>query len=193
MLPLIIYRIKDKFLNIGQKWDQLAPDQAHAIEFAHTHINPEPLHTPIGTPPPPEFFLARKGDEINHYYRQDTPKEEYKKISAMMAKHSTDIDLVLYRGICPDVYKSMKRNARKKSNCNLFEKGYLSCSLVKGKEKRAIYHLRIFIPAGTHVTYLGNVNGEENVYYEVAVQHSSKLKVISKDNKYINCLLTETI
>ena len=192
MLPLIIYRIKDKFLNIGQKWDQLAPDQAHAIEFAHTHINPEPLHTPIGTPPPPEFFLARKGDEINHYYRQDTPKEEYKKISAMMAKHSTDIDLVLYRGICPDVYKSMKRNARKKSNCNLFEKGYLSCSLVKGKEKRAIYHLRIFIPAGTHVTYLGNVNGEENVYYEVAVQHSSKLKVISKDNKYINCLLTET-
>lgn len=192
MLPLIIYRIKDKFLNIGQKWDQLAPDQAHAIEFAHTHINPEPLHTPIGTPQPPEFFLARKGDEINHYYRQDTPKEEYKKISAMMAKHSTDIDLVLYRGICPDVYKSMKRNARKKSNCNLFEKGYLSCSLVKGKEKRAIYHLRIFIPAGTHVTYLGNVNGEENVYYEVAVQHSSKLKVISKDNKYINCLLTET-
>lgn len=192
MLPLIIYRIKDKFLNIGQKWDQLAPDQAHAIEFAHTHINPEPLHTPIGTPQPPEFFLARKGDEINHYYRQDTPKEKYKKISAMMAKHSTDIDLVLYRGICPDVYKSMKRNARKKSNCNLFEKGYLSCSLVKGKEKRAIYHLRIFIPAGTHVTYLGNVNGEENVYYEVAVQHSSKLKVISKDNKYINCLLTET-
>lgn len=192
MLPLIIYRIKDKFLNIGQKWDQLAPDQAHAIEFAHTHINPKPLHTPIGTPQPPEFFLARKGDEINHYYRQDTPKEEYKKISAMMAKHSTDIDLVLYRGICPDVYKSMKRNARKKSNCNLFEKGYLSCSLVKGKEKRAIYHLRIFIPTGTHVTYLGNVNGEENVYYEVAVQHSSKLKVISKDNKYINCLLTET-
>lgn len=192
MLPLIIYWIKDKFLNIGQKWDQLAPDQAHAIEFAHIHINPEPLHTPTGIPPTPEFFLARKGDEINHYYRQDTPKEEYTSISIMMAQHSTDTDLVLYRGICPDVYKDMKRNARKESNCNLFEKGYLSCSLVKGKEKKAIYYLRIFIPAGTHVTYLGNVNGEENIYYEVAVQHSSKLKVISKDNKYINCLLTET-
>ena len=192
MLPFFIYKIKDKFLHIRQTWDPLAPDQAHAIEFAHTHINPEPARMLPSTKASPEYHLASLGDVINTDYRNNIVTEDYKAIEKMLSHHNTDTDLVLYRGICKDVLKSMIKNARKQANCDLYEKGYLSTSLVKGHQAKATYYLRIYVPAGTNVVYLGNVNYEEKKYYEVAIQHSSKLKIISIDNKYINCLLTET-
>lgn len=203
MLPYIFYRIKEHFLHIGCEWDELAPDINNVIEFAHTHLNSEPSSTTPDNQNSPEFLLARKGADINTDYRNDNIKEEYKAISEMLSMHTTDADLVLYRGVCPDVFKKMKENARNHRNCDLFEKGYLSSSLSKENAYPSIYHLRIYTPAGTHAVYLGNVNGEETKYYEVAVQHSAKLKVISmekfpdlpnspKCNYLINCLLIET-
>ena len=43
MKPLLFYRIKDKLKNTGADWDKLAPTEENAIEFAHEHINPEPV------------------------------------------------------------------------------------------------------------------------------------------------------
>lgn len=197
MLPLIFYRIKERFLKISTKWDQLAPDQNHAIEFAHTHINPEPLHTEIGTSPTPEYLLARTGEDLNTKYRNDNIDENYKNIENMISQHFTDTDIVLYRGICDNVLQSMIKNAKKQTDCDLLELGFLQTSLVKGKEIDATHHLRIYVPAKTNVVYLGNINDEEETFYEVDIQHSAKLKIISADPKklephYINCLLIQT-
>ena len=57
--------------------------------------------------------------------------------------------------------------------------------------KREI-RLRIFVPYGTNVIYLGNVNDEEERYYEVDVQYGAKLKIVSMDKTYINCVLIST-
>ena len=43
MKPLIYYRIKGLFKNIGKEWDKLSPEKEDAIEFAHKFINPEPI------------------------------------------------------------------------------------------------------------------------------------------------------
>ena len=71
---------------------------------------------------------------------------------------------------------------------SLYEKSFLQTSLVKGHESNSQYHLRIQVPAGTQAVYLGNVN-DEQFYYEVDIQHGAKLKIVSIDDEYINCIL----
>ena len=85
----------------------------------------------------------------------------------------------------------MKENAKNMTDCDLYEKGFLATSLVKGHEINSKIKLRIFVPAGTKCVYMGNVN-EEQGFYEVDVMHSSKLKIISMDDEYINCELLAT-
>lgn len=85
----------------------------------------------------------------------------------------------------------MKENANNMTDCDLYEKGFLATSLVKGHEINSKIKLRIFVPAGTKCVYMGNVN-EEQGFYEVDVMHSSKLKIISMDDEYINCELLAT-
>lgn len=77
------------------------------------------------------------------------------------------------------------------TDCDLYEKGFLATSLVKGHEINSKIKLRIYVPAGTKCVYMGNVN-EEQGFYEVDVMHSSKLKIISMDDEYINCELLAT-
>ena len=77
------------------------------------------------------------------------------------------------------------------TDCDLYEKGFLATSLVKGHELNYDIKLRIKVPAGTKCVYMGNVN-EEQDFYEVDVMHGSKLKIISMDDEYINCELLET-
>lgn len=191
MMPIIIYRIKDIFSPVATTWDKLAPTKEQAISFAHTYINQEPERMIDATHYSLEYCLAHSGETINERYRQNRADETDLKIGEMVAKHSTDIDLVLYRGVCDHVYKLMRVNAQDIPDCDLFEKGFLATSLVKGHEINCKTKLRIYVPAGTKCVYQGNVN-EEECYYEVDVMHSAKLKIISIDNEYINCRLLTT-
>lgn len=186
MLPYIIYRIKDIFLHIGAKWDKLAPEEHNAIQFAHEHINQE-----LYSESSPEIYqLAHSGEYINKRRRKGTLVPYDFIISQSVSKNTTDIDLVLYRGVFTEVYKLMKGNAKSR-NCDLYEKGFLATSIVKGHEIGHKIKLRIFVPAGTKCIYTGNINHEQ-LYYEVDIMHDARLKIISIDNEYINCLLLET-
>lgn len=109
----------------------------------------------------------------------------------MVASHTTDTDLVLYRGVCEHVYELMKQNAKNMTDCDLYEKGFLATSLVKNQELNYKIKLRIYVPSGTKCVYMGNVNNEQG-FYEVDIMHSSKLKIISMDHEYINCKLLTT-
>ena len=191
MIPTLFLRIKGKFQNIGANWDKLAPTMEQAIEYAHTHINQEPERMIDAKHYSMEYCLASSGESINERYRQNRQEEIDLKIGDMVAEHTTDTDLVLYRGVYDSVYDLMKENAKNIPNCDLYEKGFLMTSLVKGHEINYKIKLRIYIPAGTKCVYQGNVN-EEQIYYEVDVMHSSKLKIISIDNEYINCRLIAT-
>ena len=185
------YRIKDKFKHIGAGWDELAPDKDEAIEYAHTPIKPEPQRMIDTNHSTREYCLAHSGESVNERFRQDRADNNDLQIADMVALHTTDTDLVLYRGVCDYVYDLMKENAKNLPDCDLYEKGFLATSLVKGHEINSEIKLRIYVPAGTKCVYMGNVN-EEQGYYEVDVMHSSKLKIISMDKEYINCKLLET-
>lgn len=185
------YRIKDKFKHIGASWDELAPDTNTAIDFAHTHINPEPQKMIDINHYTMEYCLAHSGETINERYRQNRPEKIDLQIAEMVASHTTDTDLVLYRGVCEHVYELMKQNAKNMTDCDLYEKGFLATSLVKNQELNYKIKLRIYVPSGTKCVYMGNVNDEQG-FYEVDIMHSSKLKIISIDREYINCKLLTT-
>ena len=192
MIPTLFYRIKDAILGIGASWDKLAPDKDTAIEFAHNHINEEPERMIADTLKyTMEYCLAHSGESINERYRQNRADGIDRQIAATVEKNTTDTDIVLYRGVCEHVYKLMKENAKDMPNCDLYEKGFLATSLVKGREINSKIKLRIFVPARTKAIYQGNVNDEQS-FYEVDVMHGAKLKIISIDDTYINCRLLET-
>lgn len=186
---LYYYCTIEKFWHIGEKWDKLSPSEKNAIEFAHTNINPEPnrmaadgIHISL------EYCLAHSGERINERYRRDRPDPIDLQIADMIATHRTKIPVVLYRGICEAVFRKMCENAQHIDNADFYEKAFLQTSLVKGHEIKSQYHLRIYVPEGAQAIYLGNVNYEQK-YYEVVLQCGSRLKIISMDNKYINCRL----
>ena len=191
MIPTLFLRIKGKFQNIGANWDKLAPTKEQAIEYAHTHINQEPERMIDANHYSMEYCLAHSGEIVNERYRQNRQDEIDLKIGDMVAEHTTDTDLVLYRGVCDYVFELMQKNAKEMPDCDLYERGFLACSLVKGQELNNKIKLRIYVPAGSKCVYQGNVNDEQG-FYEVDVMHSLKLKIESIDSTYINCRLLET-
>jgi len=188
MKPLWYYKLKGKLYNIGVIWDKLAPTKGNAIEFAHKYINPEPQRMINEFKYSLEYCLAHTGENINDRFRKNRPDELDLEIADLISKNKTQIPHVLYRGVCKEVFQQMQRNARGMEGVDLHEKSFLQTSLVKGQESKQIIRLRIYVPVGTEAIYLGNVN-DEQFYYEVDIQHGSKLKVISMDDVYINCEL----
>ena len=188
MKPKIYYRMVDVFIHTGSRWDSMATTKDKAISFAHENINPEPLKVIDTDLYSKEYSLAHSGETINDRFRSDSISKVEEEIASMVSTHSTKVDLILYRGVNEHVYKLMKQNAKGFKDADLFEKGFMQCSLVKGQEIPAEYKLRIYVPAGSCVIYLGNVNDEQD-YYEVDIQHGAKLRIASMDREYINCLL----
>ena len=190
-MPYFFYCIKDLFLCIGSKWDKLSPNINDAIEFAHDYINKEPANKIDQHHYSMEYYLAHYGANINDRYRKDKPDKEDVQVSEMIDKNLTKRDIVLYRGVCKEVFKCMQEKTSDMKNIDLYEKGFLSCSLVKGKEESSSIRLRIFVPAESKAIYLGSVNNEQE-YYEVVIMRGAKLQIISKDCKYFNCKLIAT-
>lgn len=193
MLFRIIYKVKDIIWGIGAKWDKLAPTINHAKEFACNYINIEPKREDEDNKITWERYLAHYGEEINTRIRKNKCDDDDNWVSQMLSKSGpSKIDLVLYRGVGNDVFKYMQEEARNKKDCDLYDEGFLFCSLVKGQEynyrKGNGQKFRIYVPKGSKIVYLGNVN-DEQPNYEVVVMRSAKLKIVSIDAVYINCKL----
>ena len=203
MKPMIYYRIKELLFHIGAKWDKKAIKEENAVDFAHEHINAEPKQCMDSL----EYLLANEGENINKQLRNREMQDVdiyIRDIINMLNNNTTDTDLIVYRGIQDNVFDEVLENLIEEasifSDCDLYDKGILATSLVKGKELRGsrspqkpnkFKGFRILVPKGSHVKYMGNVNFEEH-YYEVDIQHGAKLQVISADKEYINCLLLST-
>ena len=112
MKPTYVDYIKDASFGIGAVWDKLALDKDTAVDFAHEHINEEPEQMIDIYHYSMEYCLAHSGASVNERYRQNRQDEIDLKISEMVAQHTTDTDLVLYRGVCDYVYNLMKENAK---------------------------------------------------------------------------------
>lgn len=189
----ILLRCIEFFKHYGREWDKLSPTKEEAIEFAHKNINEEPLKYIPNTLKATAFLtLARGGETINERLRNDYDDSDVPNVAKTISQIQCKKNLVLYRGITNETYQQMKDAAKEYENIDLYDKGFLQTSLVKGQEIKREIRLRIFVPYGTNVIYLGNVNDEEERYYEVDVQYGAKLKIVSMDKTYINCVLIST-
>ena len=187
-LKRIIYGIKN---DIGFKWDSISQSKEDAIDFAHKYINPEPKHMIDDTHFSLEYCLAHHGQMYNWHFRRGIIGKDEIAISKLISENSCKVDLVLYRGVCDEVYDLMVKNAKPFKGVDYLEKGFMHCSLVKGQEINCRKKLRIFVPAESHVIYIGNANDEQH-FFEVDIQHGAKLKLISRDKYYYNCKLIST-
>lgn len=188
----LLYRIKELFLNNAKRWDALAQTESSVVNFAHDNINPEPekfsgntMHYSLA------YCLASSGESINARFRSDHSTDIDLQIRDALAVNHTKTPLILYRGVCEHVYQQMLQNAANRKHIDLYEKGFMSTSLIKSHEIPSEHHLRIYAPAGTSCMYMGDVN-DELAYYEVVIQCGSSLRIESIDEKYINCRLIDT-
>lgn len=139
MKPMIYYRIKEYIFHIGAKWDKKAVKEENAIDFAHEHINAEPKQCMNSL----EYLLANAGENINKQLRNRKMQDVdlyIRDIINMLKNNTTDTDLIVYRGIQDNVFnevlKSLIEEASIFPDCDLYDKGILATSLVKGKELR---------------------------------------------------------
>lgn len=192
----VFYYIKDFICQISKKWDGMAQNASSAIDFAQDKINLEPSDE--------QKWFNTLAHNIEHYNRilrfsnSSTSKEKIDNINEI-ANHIRDniiqSDIILYRQISKTAFQNMKKEAQSFSNVDLYDKGFICTTLVKGIEnhygfdynsQNSYIKLRIYVPAGTGCIYMGNVSNEEG-NYEVIIPPRTKFKIISIDHYYINC------
>lgn len=188
-----IWRLKNYIFKHGEKWDKLAPN-VHDIEsyVAETlNIEPSALLMENSNKYSVEYQLARYcGNTINHNLRKDGDHPDLETFLAAFDNYNTKKNIVLYRGVCPEVFCENIQSADYLAGVDLYDKAFLNTSLIKGYEFNYVNKLRILVPKGTKAIYLGRVNGEES--YEVVITKGAKLKIVSMDACYYNCILLET-
>ena len=190
------YYIKDFICHISKKWDGMAQNTSSAINFAHDKINLEPSHE--------QKWFNTLAHNIEHYNRilrssnsnasKDTI-DNINEISNHIRDNMLQNDIILYRQISKTAFENMKKEAQSFSNIDLYDKGFICTTLVKGIEnhygfdynsQNRYIKLRIYVPAETGCIYMGNINSEDG-NYEVILPPGSKFKIISIDRYYINC------
>ncbi len=190
------YRLREMIYGYGKRWDSLSPLEEYAICFAHKNINEEPARFIYGhrEKKTVEYSLSHHGEQVNTQLRKYGDDESTIRYSKRLQKYQLKEDIVVYRGLYPITMDLLKAEASKlgEDQVDLYDRGFMFTSLVKGKEIDKSCKLRIYLPKGTHAYYSGNVNYEETVYYEVVVQKGAKLHILSKDKEYYNCILIET-
>ncbi|HFI0346429.1 TPA: ADP-ribosyltransferase [Streptococcus suis] len=188
-----IWRLKDYIFKHGEKWDKLAPNINDIDAFVAETLNIEPSAMLLenSNDYSVEYELARYcANTINHDLRKDENHPDLETFLAAFDNYHTKKTLVLYRGVCPEVFCKNIQAAENLAGVELYDKAFLNTSLIKGSELNYTKKLRILVPKGTKAIYLGRVNGEE--FYEVIVTKGAKLKIISRDDCYYNCKLLET-
>lgn len=191
-----IYRLKEKIFKHGIKLDKigLSIDDADTIEsFAEKYLNIEPERKDNNGDWSLEYRLAASGSSISDRFRNNQADELDHKIEQMLKRYQIRKKVVVYRGIPPELLEKMFQYANGIKKADLVDKGFLSTSLIKGKEEPLEIRLRILVPEGTNAIYMGDVNGEKERYYELTIQRGAHLKILSIDNEYINCQLLKTL
>lgn len=171
------------------KWENYKITKEEAHKFGEMYINKEPI-AKNGYKFTLEYELSHYGDSINENLRRNNITPKILQMTNLIANNKTKKDIVIYRGVCEAVYKQMINNTSNLNEIDLYEKGFFYSSLVEGHEIQSSYQLRVFVPIGTNALYQGNVNNDIN-RFEVILQRDTKLKILSIDNKYINCIIIQ--
>ena len=188
-MQILYFRLKEMIFKDGRKWEKKYPVKGDVKQFARQNINQQPNKF-IGGGYTGEYIVVSTAETLNDRIRSGRIANYEDSINngyLAFAKYQTKVDLVVYRGVCENVFKSME-----KSFFKFHDKAFLCTSLLKGHELDQEYKLRILIPKGTKAAYMGDLNGEEEIFYEVIVQKGAVLRIVSFDGVYWNCKVEST-
>ncbi len=189
MKKSIIY----KKCNIGEVLDKLSPSPENIDCFVEIALN-KASSAKLNDDFTMEHYISHCTTRLNDHIISGTPTLSDTDQITYMERFSSRLPVVLYCGINEYIYKLMRKNAKMHPDTDLYADGMIHGSIVKGKEYRDNYNLRILIPAGSKVLYLGNAGYPEDVeaIYETVIQTGARLRILSRDPKYINCELLST-
>ena len=186
LLPNVIFK------KIGAIWDSMAQTTTTAIDFAHTNINPPPTIEQKWM-----YVLSKNVEHYNktlRYPKSANSKDTINEIAENVRNNKSKKDLILYRQITKYGFENMLKEAKSMKNIDLYDKGFMCTTLVKGVEHsfgygygedKGVIRLRIYAPEGTGCVYMSDIQEPGN--YEVILPTGTKLKIISKGLKYVNC------
>lgn len=136
--------------------------------------------------------FCSSGQDYNWMLRKDNDNNLLKDVSEYISQYPIKKEIIVYRGVDEGVLKNNIEAAKGFKNVDLYDKGFLFTSLTKGGIANYHHKLRIYLPQGTCAIYTGNVMNQEQRYQEVVVQRGAKLRILSKDKHFYNCILVET-
>ncbi len=176
---------------LGHVLDLLAPSEAAAEEFAANLLNAAPPAMLDAEHFSEGYVISHYGEGINNRCRADKCDDEDMGYISYVGQHRSKGAVVVYRGVTEWSYQRMKKAAKDYPGVDLYETGFMHCALVKGREYKRDYQLRILVPAGSAIVYLGNAGFDYPVepQFEVVIQTGAKLRILSRDREYINCEL----
>lgn len=210
----IFLRLKELLYRYGGRWDKLSPDMGeisiesresmsfeeeeqyleNITQYAIKNINTPPKDSQVDNTykDTPERMICHNGIDYNKNLREGILCDEIFKNSESIRKYKLEVDIVVYRGVTDSVLSHNIESAMGNRHFDLYEKGFLFASLTKSTCLQGREHnMRIYLPKGTCAFYSGNVNNESYLQ-EIVVQRGAKLKILSKDKIYLNCLLINT-
>lgn len=142
-----------------------------------------------------------KSEKINQYMRTNSYQcqaidDIIESVTSILDDFKLKETIIVYRGCKEDIYNAMLKSAKDKGfgQDYLFDSSFISTSLI---EKEAFSSkngfegnvmLRILLPKDSRAFYVGNLIGEFK-RHEVLLTRNSKFRIVSKDEKYINCIL----
>lgn len=210
----IFLRLKELLYRYGSRWDKLSPDMGEVsrerrasmsleeeeqyleniTQYAIKNINTPPKDSQVDNPYKytPERMICNNGINYNKNLRESILCDEVFENSEYIRKYKLEVDIVVYRGVTDSVLSHNIESAMGNRHFDLYEKGFLFASLTKSTCLQGCKNnMRIYLSKGTCAFYSGNVNNESYLQ-EIVVQRGAKLKILSKDKIYLNCLLINT-
>lgn len=178
------------------KWQMYQADSFDVEAFAHLKLNMDPVARDENGYETAEKILCSKCSPISDNYRfgRDTSDLEY--ITYALKKYTTSEPIILFRGVCDVPMEKMVEAAKKlgEDGIDFYEKGYMSCSLLKEKASPYKYQFVIYVPPFNHVMYAGHCNDEEEpeCRYECIIMRGSKLHLVKQEKDTYYCILEST-
>ena len=199
----VAFREQYSSIELDKKWNESYRVRLRKFAcdiFSHyieTDFVEEKMGTLECTKDTPENSLLIKkfcssGQDYNWMLRKKQEDIFLKEVGKYIAQYPIKKDIIVYRGVDEGVLENNLEAANDVNGVDLHERGFLFTSLTRAGVAEFKHKLRIYLPQGTCAIYTGNVNGQEQIYQEVVVQCGAKLKILSKDKDFYNCVLIET-
>lgn len=176
-------------------WDPYKATPDNVEPFAHKYLNMDPAARNQDGSLTEEKKLCSCLSYISDIYRFNGDASDLEYITEAVRKYKTSAPVILYRGVSDVPMEKMIEAAKDlDDDVDFYERGFMSCTLLKETAYDYPVQLVIYVPPYFHVMYAGHCNDEEEpeCRYECIIMRGAKLKIMTQKGNTYYCLLKST-